>query len=53
MIDTIKRTYQPKEKPLCNSVLESRAFEQYWNEKGGLVYAEFNTAYGFEGKMFF
>jgi hypothetical protein len=40
-----------KKKPYCNSVLESRALEQYWNEKGGRVYTEFNTTYGFEGKM--
>jgi len=40
-----------KKKPYCNSVLESHALEQYWNEKGGLVYTEFNTTYGFEGKM--
>ena len=40
-----------KKKPYCTSVLESRALEQYWNEKGGRVYTEFNTTHGFEGKM--
>jgi hypothetical protein len=40
-----------KKKQYCNSALESRALEQYWNEKGGRVYTEFNTTYGFEGKM--
>jgi hypothetical protein len=46
-----KKPIKQKENPFCNSALESRALEQYWNEKGGRIYTEFNTAYGFEGKM--
>jgi hypothetical protein len=35
---------------LCNSVLESEKLEQYLSGKGGLVFTEFNTTYGFMGK---
>jgi hypothetical protein len=36
---------------LCNSVRESEKLWQYLNGKGGLVYTEFNTTYGFEGNL--
>lgn len=36
---------------LCNSVKESEKLWQYLNGKGGLVYTEFNTTYGFKGNL--
>ena len=36
---------------LCNSLLESKPLQQYWEENGGLLFTEFNTTYGLKGMM--
>jgi hypothetical protein len=33
----------------CNSLLESEPLQKYWEEKGGLLFTEFNTTYGQNG----
>jgi len=33
----------------CNSLLESKPLQKYWEEKGGLLFTEFNTTYGQKG----
>jgi hypothetical protein len=35
----------------CNSPLESVPLKQYWQEKGGLLFTEFNTTYGLKGNL--
>lgn len=35
----------------CNSPLESQPLQKYWEEKGGLLFTEFNTTFGQNGLL--